>query len=44
MATMRGVAPFDELWERRTTIEVEGEEIRVALFARFGEREKNAAR
>ena len=27
MATMRGVAPFDELWERRTTIMVEDEAI-----------------
>jgi hypothetical protein len=27
MAALRGVAPFEELWRRRTTIEVEGEPI-----------------
>jgi hypothetical protein len=27
MSHLRGVAPFDELWERRTTIEVDGDEI-----------------
>ena len=27
MAVLRGVAYFDELWQRRTTIQVEGEEI-----------------
>ncbi len=27
MSHLRGVAPFHELWERRTTIEVDGDEI-----------------
>ena len=27
MAVMRGVAPFDELWERRTTLELDGETV-----------------
>ncbi len=27
MATLRGVAGFEELWERRTTIEIEGESV-----------------
>lgn len=27
MAVMRGVAPFEELWERRTTLLVDGEEV-----------------
>jgi len=27
MSTLRGVAPFDALWERRTTIETEGNEL-----------------
>ena len=27
MATLRGVAPFDQLWQRRTTLEIDGEPI-----------------
>lgn len=33
MAKMRGVAPFEELWERRATFEVQGEEIEVLDIA-----------
>ena len=29
MAKMRGVAPFEELWERRTTVEIETESLQV---------------
>jgi predicted nucleotidyltransferase len=29
MSRLRGVAPFEELWARRTTIEVEGEEVEI---------------
>src|SRR5580692_7530199 len=27
MSTLRGVAPFHELWKRRTTIEIDGESL-----------------
>jgi hypothetical protein len=32
MSTLRGVAPFDELWGRRTTIELDGEFIDLLSF------------